>query len=297
MEQIAGLLAAFIALIAWGFGDFAIQRSVRLIGAVPALFFIGSLGCLALLPFAWQDISVFLKNNILFFLALTAIVTLIYAVLLFESLGRGKLSVIEPVMSFELPATIAIGVLILKEVVNLQQFIFTAIIFAGLVITVIRREPRHWWQFFRRKSVLEHGVFLAIFAVIVSATVNIMTGILSQQTSPLFAIWGIHTIVAFLCVGWMLIQKEVKETFKIAKTHWRPILAQSLFDNIAWLGFGAAVTVLPISITVAITESYIALAALLGIIVNKEKLQRHQYFGICITLIAAIALATISKNT
>ena len=40
----AGILAAFLAFLAWGFGDFAIQRSVRRVGAVPALFFIGIFG-------------------------------------------------------------------------------------------------------------------------------------------------------------------------------------------------------------------------------------------------------------
>ena len=94
----------------------------------------------------------------------------------------------------------------------------------------------------------------------------------------------------------MLWRKEVRGSFRHARKHWRPIVLQGILDNIAWVSFAAAVLVLPISITIAISESYIALGMLLGIIINKERLQRHQYVGIAVTLIAVVVLAFVSER-
>ncbi|MBI5037547.1 MAG: DMT family transporter [Candidatus Kerfeldbacteria bacterium] len=294
----AGIFAAFIAFLAWGFGDFAIQRSVRGVGAVPALFFIGIFGLVGLLPFVWNDLHLFFnQENLGLLLLATGIVTFAYAIFFFESLGRGKISVVEPVMSFELPMTIAIGVIIIGERLSLLQFVFALTVFAGLIFTVVRREPRHWWNiFFRQRSRLEQGVILAGIAVLLSAGANVLTGVLSQDSKPLLAIWGVNAIYTVLCLIWMLARREMSAAFRHAKTYWRPIALQGVLDNAAWVGFAAAVQVLPISITIAITESYIALAALLGILINKEKLQRHQYIGIAITLIAAVVLAVVSER-
>ena len=295
MESIAGLLAAFIAFLAWGFGDYAIQRSVRAIGTIQALFFIGFLGFVGLMPFAWKDIPVlFHDGKGITILATTVVITMLYAVVLLKSFNVGKLSVIEPVMSFELPITIAIGILLLKETVSTIQIVLSCIIFAGLIITVIRREPRHWWQFLKKRKILERGVMLAILGAILSACTNVSTGVLSQESAPLAAIWGVHTSLAIICFFWMASRGEFFQTLAHAKKHWRPVLAESLLDNAAWIAFAYAVVLIPISITVAITESYIALGALLGILLNRERLQKHQYVGIAVTLVAAVILATIS---
>ncbi len=76
--------------------------------------------------------------------------------------------------------------------------------------------------------------------------------------------------------------------------HWRPVLAACIFDNAAWVAYAVAVTTLPIALTIAITESYVALAAFLGVVWNKEKLQRHQYAGMILAIAAAIVLAAVS---
>ena len=54
------------------------------------------------------------------------------------------------------------------------------------------------------------------------------------------------------------------------------LLGMSIFDNLAWICYAGAATLIPIAIAVSISESYIALTAMLGILINKEKLMRHQ---------------------
>ena len=296
MSPLIGLVAAFVAFLAWGFGDFAIQKSVRAVGPVQALFFIGLFAFVGLMPFVWKDIPLFFtKQNISTLLFFAGVVTFIYAVFFFESLNRGKISVVEPVMSFELPVTIAIGIFIINEKISSLQLVLIVCVFVGLLFTVIRREPRHWWQFFHKRTLIERGVILAAIATILSGTANVLTGVLSQQSKPLLAIWGISSFFGLISLIWMLIQHDVKTSFNHAKKHWKPIVIQGVLDNLAWIAFASAVIVLPISITIAITESYIALAAILGIVINKEKLQKHQYIGIGITIFSAIMLAVLSE--
>jgi drug/metabolite transporter (DMT)-like permease len=51
-------------------------------------------------------------------------------------------------------------------------------------------------------------------------------------------------------------------------------------------------TLAPIAISVALSESYIIIAVLLGMFVNKERLRKHQIFGMIVAIISAILLAS-----
>ena len=51
---------------------------------------------------------------------------------------------------------------------------------------------------------------------------------------------------------------------------------------------------IPIAIAVAISESYIALAALLGMLINREILMKHQKAGLIAALASAVLLSMIT---
>lgn len=75
----AGLIAAFIALISWGIGDFSIQRAVRGVGSTTALFAIAAFGTVALLPFAWQSIpAIIASSQIVGVIALVALLGVLW---------------------------------------------------------------------------------------------------------------------------------------------------------------------------------------------------------------------------
>jgi uncharacterized membrane protein len=50
----------------------------------------------------------------------------------------------------------------------------------------------------------------------------------------------------------------------------------------------------PIAISVSISQSYIIITVLLGMLVNKESLRRHQKAGLFLVIVSAIILAYIS---
>jgi drug/metabolite transporter (DMT)-like permease len=65
-------------------------------------------------------------------------------------------------------------------------------------------------------------------------------------------------------------------------------------DNLAWVCYSYATLFVPIAIATGISESYIALAAALGLVVNREQLNRHQLVGIVVVLVAVVALVWVS---
>jgi len=295
MNPTLGIVFAFVAFLAWGFGDFTIQRSARRIGSLPALFAITVFGAVVLLPFVWHDLpELFSTGRIVAIGFLTVVVTTITAIFEFEAFRKGKMAVIEPVMSFELVLTVGIGILILKESTSLAQLLLTLTVFTGILLTVLHRTPRHWWQVWRHRSVLEKGVILAALGAVAMSLVNILTGVFSQDTNPWVAIWFIHTCIAVFLAVWFTGQLRWRQIGRDIRKNAKLLLTMSIFDNAAWLAFAASVLYIPISLSIAISESYIALASLLGIIWNKEKLQTHQVIGMVLTITAAVALAVVS---
>jgi uncharacterized membrane protein len=67
-------------------------------------------------------------------------------------------------------------------------------------------------------------------------------------------------------------------------------------DNAAWIAYSYSTLYIPITIAISISEGYIALAALLGLIFNKEKLNKHQYLGLILAIISAVVLAMITPE-
>ena len=55
-----------------------------------------------------------------------------------------------------------------------------------------------------------------------------------------------------------------------------------------------AMSLAPIAITVALSESYVIIAVLLGMYVNKEYLHKHQKIGLGIALVSVVVLSYIT---
>src|SRR3989338_4850386 len=125
-------------MLSWGIGDFLIQRNVRKIGDVEALFFIGLVGAIGLLPFAWNELpSLFIPSNMIL-VSVLGIITFIAAILDFEALKQGKLSVIEVILEIELPVTIILGLVFFKEILSIPQLAVIALIFIGIALMALK---------------------------------------------------------------------------------------------------------------------------------------------------------------
>lgn len=209
----------------------------------------------------------------------------IYAMTIFQAFKVAKLSVIEAVVAIELPLTIFLAVSFLGEGVAFKEIIIIGIMFVAMLFTVTKENPLKV-----HGHILEKGFYLALAAVALSAVFNFLVGVSGIENNPIFAVWVIHIIIgicAFVFVGF---SGELGEIYHDLKTHPYLIMFASFFDTVAWGGYAYAVSKNDISSVVAVSEGYIALAAFLGFYFNKEKLARHQIFGMLIVFVCVFVL-------
>ncbi len=289
MTQSIGIILAFIALLCWGFGDFLIQKTIRATSTWKALFFISIVGFLGLLPFVISYIALLSARNWLLLILLSVIIT--FAALFdFAALRQGKIAIIEPVMGLELPLTVGFGIVLAHESLSTIQAILIVITFLGIMFAV----TEHHSKLHFHKRIFEKGVILAGIGAIGMAISNYMVGVSSQSISPVVTIWFIHLILSLVCIIYLLYKKEFLSIFKDIKKHPKLIISESVLDNAAWLAFASATVYIPISIATTISESYVALAAMLGVYINHEKLKKHQIIGACIAIVSVIMLSYFS---
>ncbi|MFH0892276.1 MAG: EamA family transporter [Candidatus Falkowbacteria bacterium] len=290
MSSAIGIGFALSALIFWAMGDFLIQKSTRLIGSWKSLFVNCAVAVLALTPFVIGRLSGLSAGNWLVLGALCVIITAA-AILDYEALRKGKFAVIEPIFGVELPLTVVLSVLIGGEQLSLIQVFLILLIFFGLLATAIQsKKILRFISDFK----WEAGVKYAIFAAIGMAAANFLTGIASRGSSPLVAVWAMNFFI--LTVSFVIIaaQGKLRAIPRDIINKPKVILGQAIFDNLAWVSFAFSTTYIAISITTAISESYIALAAAMGLLINQEKLQTHQFWGVAIVVTGIIALSIVS---
>lgn len=279
-----GILLAFGALIGWGFGDFFIQRAARAIGTWPALLWLSAIGSVVLLPFAWPAFAaVAAQPGQWRWLALSALIACLSAPVNFAALRRGKIAVVSPIIALELPLTVALSIAIGREQISPVQVALILATFTGIVLTSATTATR-----------LERGAALAFISAFGLGASNFLIGKNSQELTPALALWVTYTALAIESLLVISLQKKMHLLAAQAKHYWRIIAAQSLADVPAWASYALATTLIPIAVTITISESYVALSVLLGLTVNRETLTLRQRLGAVIAVSGVVTLAAVT---
>ncbi|MFA6476564.1 MAG: EamA family transporter [Candidatus Paceibacterota bacterium] len=285
-----GLSFAFLALVAWGVGDFLIQKSTRRFGNWQALFFITALGTIVLFPFVAKDLpALWTSSKELILLTATSFIIFLAALFDFQALRVGKISIVEPVFALEVPITALLAGFILHEHLTLVQILLVVLVILGIFLVSTKHLK------FYKEMKWEKGVQFALLATVGMGLTNFFIGISSRVTDPLMINWFLSLFIFIACLIFLTISGEWRKTLDHWRTEKRLIFSVGIIDNTAWVAYAYSTLYLPIAIAVSISESYIALAALLGIFLNHEKLKKHQYLGLIITVVAVVLLARITE--
>jgi drug/metabolite transporter (DMT)-like permease len=285
-----GILAAVVAMIGWGVGDFLMQKSARRIGDWESLFYVSLFGLIALFPFIYGQLHLLLLDlKGLVLLVATSIVLLVAALLDFEALKDGKIAVTEPIFVLEIPVASLLALFIIHEGISLIQTVLIGGLIVGLVLVSLRSSH------FKRKRWLEKGVVLAFVGSIFMGATGFVFGVAARETSALLVNWFVSLFLILACIVYLLWKSRLHRL----ASDWRKgtivLLAFCALDLIAWVGFAYATVLTPIAIAMSISECFIIITVLLGIFVSHEKLMRHQKVGLVIAIVLAIALAAISS--
>ncbi|PIN80341.1 hypothetical protein COV13_03740 [Candidatus Woesearchaeota archaeon CG10_big_fil_rev_8_21_14_0_10_32_9] len=282
--MINSVLAAFLAMVCWGIGDFLIQKSTRRIGVSETLFIIGFVGSFVLLPFVWTDFALIGKFEMILFLIFFGIFTFFVSMADLKALQVGKLFVVEVLLELELPITIILAVLFLQESLSLPLIGLFALILVGLVLVALPK------LHFIKHFVLEHGTYLAILAALGMGIINFLTGYVAINISPLMSVWFAWFIFTIITFGYLVKQKKfVWKKYFINSINFSTIL-MCLLDTAARVFFAFAIVGSGLSIAVGITESYPAIALFLGVLVNKERISKHQLIGAVLVIIVSVCI-------
>src|SRR3989338_9186400 len=181
MSLSVGIGLAFVAMLAWGIGDFLIQKSTRKVGDIEALFFVTAFGAAVLLPFVYKNIGALFasSSDTMLILAVLCVVLLLAALLDFEALRVGKLAVVEPIWSFEVPVAALLAFFILGEEVTVLQILIIVALLVGLALVSLKKEFRlkHLW--------LERGTLLALLGAVFMGAANFFMGWGARVTDPI----------------------------------------------------------------------------------------------------------------
>ena len=285
-----GVGLAFIAMLAWGIGDFFIQKSARRIGDIEALFCMTLFGSIVLSPFVYKKLPALFtgSHQTLAVLGILCVVLFIAAILDFEALRVGKLSVVEPIWSFEVPVSALLALIILKETINLERIVLIISLLFGLALVSLKNKIE------LRKLILEKGTLIALIAALIMGGANFLMGWSSRLSDPIMANFIADIFMASVLAIILLLQGKIRVTIKDFILNRKILLQMSLLDKIAWVAFAFAMSLAPIGIIVALSESYIIIAVVLGLTINKEKIRFHQKIGLVMSIISAIVLAAIT---
>lgn len=286
-----GVLFALGALLSWGLGDFLIQRSARKFGDWVPLACITTFAAVVLLPLVWHELpAVLADSRDLTVLLITSAIICGASLVDFEALRVGKISVIEPIYALEVPVTVTLASLLLAEKLSPIQTVLILVLIVGIFLVATR-------SFHHLKQVhTERGVWLAVVATAGMGTVNFLFGVGARETSPLMINWFTSTFIAVVCLVYLVGSGRLREVWADARRYPKLLLGVSVVDNLAWVFYSYATLFIPIAIATGISESYIALAATLGLWVNRERLRPHQLVGIALAVTAVVILSFDSAS-
>ncbi|MHB8870940.1 MAG: DMT family transporter [Candidatus Doudnabacteria bacterium] len=282
------ILAALVAMLGWGFGDFLIQKATRKLGDVETLAWIGLLGSLGLLPFVWNDLALVLQRSNFIILLILGVIVFIVALINFEALKRGKLSVVEVLFELELPLTVILGMIFLKEHVNFLQVLLMLLIFVGIIL--IAAKPGE----IKKRHFFEKGAVLALVTAIGYGLINFLTAVGAKEISPILTIWFPWVVFTGICIFYLLYHGRLKTASRHIRTYTWLIVGMGILDTLAWIFFAIAVEKKELAVTIAITESYPAISLLLGITINHEKISKLQIVGASITIVGSFLIGLTS---
>ncbi len=249
-----------------------------------SLFFVVLFASIVLSPFVYQAL-IGLSGFHWLLLGGTSVVILVASLLDFDALRVGKMSVVEPIYAMEVIVSIALATLVVGELITIQQFVLVLALLVGVVLVANKRFSG------MHMRTLEKGIWTAVLATIGMGTSNFLFGYGAREMDALIITWFTSvfmTIVTFFYIIFVQRSHSLGRDWRHNK--WL-ILGVGSADVVAWVSYASSTLYLPIGLATGLTEVYIALAVVLGLFFNREKLRLHQYIGLVLSIFAAITLA------
>jgi drug/metabolite transporter (DMT)-like permease len=285
-----GIALAFVAMLSWGFGDFMIQKSTRKVGDWETLFIITAFGTIVLLPFVLGRLPLLLQEpKGLLILLGGAIILTGAAIFQLESFRKGKLAVVEPILPFEIPAAAVMAFLVLGDAVTAIQFALIGTLIIGLCLVSYARKG------VSKRILAEKGIYLGLIGAALMGFADFFLGWGSRVIDPIMANFVLDIVMAAVSMFYLLSTGRLAQVSKDLRTSPTLLITMSISDNVGWVAYAFAMSVVPIAVATGLSESSVIIAVMLGLFINREKLHFHQKIGLAVAVISALVLAAITS--
>ncbi len=294
MFIILGIIIAFGAAMMWGLGDFFIQRSTRKVGDWETLFVLCFFGVVVLAPFVFHDLAILFNGahtQDLLITSASGVALFFAALLILQGMKVGKLSIIEPLYPLEIITAGVISFFVLRERLSWVEIVLIAVLILCFILLSTQEKGKIKFH----KVFLEKGVLMVAGGSALMGIADFFMGWGARVTNALTVNFIVNAVIVIITLVYLVYNNRLKKLVSDVKEFPGLFLTMSLFDNCGWILYAYAMSIAPIAIVTTITESSIIIAIFLGLFLNKEKLQRHQYIGIAGAVICAVALGYFSK--
>ena len=219
---VPGIVFAVVAMLAWTFGDFYIQKATREVGVWRCIFWIGASASIVLFPWVIPHFhELLVQPSSIGIILATSLVGLAAALSNLHAWKIGKLAIIQPILGLEIVVAAILGWLVFDEGLAGWQTVLIVLTLVGLFLISLPKKLRQTWS---GKGV-ERGVLLGLFGALLLGGSDLMVGLASRTVSPLVATWAIHTMIADAARIAILRREGPSGLSKGLRSHGRRILA------------------------------------------------------------------------
>ena len=279
-----GYLAGVLTLLSFSFGDTISKGVSTKFGNYSSALFIMGFGLIPLLVSLFFLPQSFTNYNFLLISVAAGFFIALGYVLIYKSLETEQVSNTWALINLGSAAAILFGAFVLKEHVNIFEFIGIILVFVGVLLVTITRD----FKFNRMLAPALIGNVSLVLSLLL-----MIYGISNYSVSVSTGFFLVAGASGFLMLTVYLIatKKLSKEVWKKLATPNLSAISAGLLNGVAQVGLTAFVLLHFVVVGSAITAVGPAIVAFLGFVFYKEKLTSLQLAGLMISVIAAVALS------
>mgnify|MGYP001592826183 CR=1 FL=1 len=283
------IILGLITFFGWGTGDLFTIAATRRIGANMTtfwIFFISFLLSLLLIPFAPHDVSAITLP----LLGLNIFLGILYVsgnVLISEAFRLSSAPLVGIIIQAFPAVVLLLSALLFKDVITSSQFVFIAIIFAGVILCSV-----NFKKLTQSKKKVDKGTMLALLAMVFLSIYFTFSRITINSYG-----WFLPNLIATACFPIIyLFIKQRKETFVIPRVRlvWVAVFMVAILIRAGDFALNYGLSLPNASSIVApIAGASPILFVVLSYFIFKDKVSRQQWVGIITALIGIILLTAL----
>jgi len=284
------ILFASIAFVAWGIGDLVGVVATRRAGAIPTSFWLAVISLVIAIILAPFQMDSYVWWGVPYLLLGVGLGVLIYLGVIFFYLGfREEDASVVGVISAAFPLIVVpLSVVFLGETLSSAQLFFVGITILAVVLSGLKNMP---WR--NKGPITSRGVLFSLATLVLWGVYFTFLKVLIDAVGWF---WPSIVISATGVILLGIVMKFRSESFAIPrdKRLALPLIASAIILNIGGFSQNFALQSGNASLVVPISGAYPVLLVVGAYFIFKERLRKHQIFGVVLALAGIIGLSVVS---